>query len=397
MRLCALATRYVHNSSSLVQPHIHHLISTARWSTHVNKAQKLNSTLIRLPQLTGAFLNLNSAIDNALRAYVDHTRVVLNGDATLDVSFLAQPIGLMQPAQQMMAQMALQQNGGGPVAAIAPMLQNGPLDLPKPEDEGDGKKKRKKRAYKPRDPNAPKRPLTAYFRYLGEMRPLIQQEMTAHPDRFETSGKPGDISRIATDRWNLLKPEEQQPYKAAYQAELKDYEIAIATYKAAGGMVDDTAVDLSAAPVVAGADEPVVATAAASAAPVKDDDSSDDDSSSDEEEESPVKAPPPPVATSKKAAAKKGRQGAAAVPNPVFNTVNDDAAAEQLQAESAKSTSPSKKRKSAETTEAEGSKKKRGRKTKDEPATSEPPPASSPPVESSGKKKKDKKKKKAGD
>lgn len=369
------------------------MISTARRSANGPKAHCCNRILTRAKQLTGAFYHLNSAIDNALRAYADHTRVVLAGDAALDISFLAQPIGLLQPPQ-MMAQMALQQNGGVPPAAIAPMLQNGQPDLPKVEEEGDGKKKRKKRPYKPRDPNAPKRPLTAYFRYLGEMRPLISQEMNEHPGRFETSGKPGDISRVATDRWNLLSPEEQQPYKAAYQNELKDYEVAIAAYKAAGGMLDDTTVvDPSIAPVVAGADEPV-AEAAAIPAKVDKEDSSDSSDSSDDE--SPAKpAPPPPAATPKKSAMKKGgRQSAAAVPTPVFNTVNDAAAAEQLQAESAKSSSPSKKRKGAETTEAEGSKKKRGRKTSEAVAAPDPPPASSPPAESSGKKKKDKKKKK---
>ena len=342
---------------------------------------------------------MSNAIDTALRAYIDHTRVVLAGDATLDVTYLAQPVGLMQQPQQMMAQMALQQNGGAPMAAIAPMLQNGQTEIPKLEDEGDGKKKRKKRAYKARDPNAPKRPLTAYFRYLGEMRPIIQQEMNQHPENFEEAGKPGEISKLATERWNKLSTDEQQPYKAAYQAELKDYETAIAAYKAAGGLLDDTAPDASTVAAVAGAEEPVLAAPVAAVA-AKSDTSSD--SSDSDEEEAAAKAAPPPAATPKKSAMKKGgRQSAAAVPTPQFSTVNDAAASEQLQAESAKSSSPSKKRKgAADATEAEGSKKKRGRKAKaDEAAVEpEPVPASSPPTESSGKsKKKDKKKKKAGD
>ncbi len=62
--------------------------------------------------------------------------------------------GSFNPAQ--MASMALQQNGG----MVQPDVKT---------EEADGKK-RKKRAYKARDPNAPKRPLTAYFRYLGDMR-----------------------------------------------------------------------------------------------------------------------------------------------------------------------------------------------------------------------------------
>ena len=72
------------------------------------------------------------------------------------------------------------------------------------EEPPDGKKKRKKRAYKARDPNAPKRPLTAYFRFLGENRGAIAAEIQANPEMFAASGKPGDISRVATDRWNAL-------------------------------------------------------------------------------------------------------------------------------------------------------------------------------------------------
>jgi hypothetical protein len=347
-------------------------------------------------------VNLSAAIDQALKAYMDHSRVVLNGDASLDISFLVQPFGVMQQPQQMMAQMALQQNGGAPGAAIAPMLQNGQPDLAMVEVDEDGKKKRKKRAYKPRDPNAPKRPLTAYFRYLGEMRPRIQQEMTQNPDQFAATGKPGDIAKVATDRWNALTQDQQAPYKAAYQAELKNYEIAIAAYKAAGGAVDDTTVDTSAVAAGAGAEKPVVPAVAAKA------DSDDSDDSSDDEEAAAAPPPPPPATAPKKSAMKKGRQPAqpasATIPTPVFNTVNDTAASAQLQ-EEAKSSSPSKKRKAADTTESDGSKKKRGRKSKADEVVPAPdpvavaPPASSPPTESaSGKKpKKDKKKKKSGD
>ena len=102
------------------------------------------------------------------------------------------------------------------------------------EEPVDGKKKRKKRAYKPRDPNAPKRPLTAYFRFLGENRGTIAKEIQDDPERFANSGKPGDISRIATERWNALTKDEQEPYRAAYQAALKEYEKEVEKYKASG-------------------------------------------------------------------------------------------------------------------------------------------------------------------
>ncbi|KAK3082525.1 hypothetical protein LTR53_020284, partial [Teratosphaeriaceae sp. CCFEE 6253] len=61
------------------------------------------------------------------------------------------------------------------------------------DDAPEGKGKRKKRAYKKRDPDAPKRPLTAYFRYLGEMRPSIGKELADAAAAANETQKPGDL------------------------------------------------------------------------------------------------------------------------------------------------------------------------------------------------------------
>ena len=178
-------------------------------------------------QLASAYLSLNSSFERALKAYLDHTQIVLNGDATLHISAMLNPMGqvanLANHAQ--MAQLALQQNGGD--------VKQEDLDGP------DGKKKRKKRNDKPRDPNAPKRPLTAYFRYLGEQRPVIQKEIKDDPEQYKDfDGKPGEISRIATERWNN-EPDEQELYKQAYRDQLDEYNKKVEAYKAAGGKVED--------------------------------------------------------------------------------------------------------------------------------------------------------------
>ena len=286
-----------------------------------------------------------------------------------------------------------------------------------------GKKKRKKRAYKPRDPNAPKRPLTAYFRYLGEARPTIQAEINTNPELHKTTGKPGDISRIATDRWNALTAEQQQPYKEAYQAELKDYEKAIAAYKAMGGQVDETTMmTLDGAEAEAAATPAAVMAPAAEKAAEEEEDDDDDDTTSDdddeeEEEVAPPPPPQPPKATPKKSALKKGGKASAVQPapapavstaTPIFSSINNEAAAgvPNTSSDPAKSSSPTRKRKGADATVAEGEsgRKKRTRKSNaaeevvagaDEAPAPAPvaPMASSPDVaDTTGKKKKDKKK-----
>ena len=298
-----------------------------------------------------------------------------------------------------MAQLALQQNGG-----IPGIIPNGAGAVPEiKSEEPEGKKKRKKRAYKQRDPNAPKRPLTAYFRYLGETRPAIQLEISNNPELYKTTGKPGDISRIATDRWNALTPDQQQPYKEAYQEELKDYEKAIAKYKAAGGNVEDlTQVDIT---EVTGLEATPAGEKAVTAAPEEKDDTSSESSSSSEDEEVAA-PPPPPKSTPKKSALKKGKKSDVqpASSTPMFSSINEAAAAPS--SEPAKSSSPSKKRKGGG--EEEGGRKKRGRQSKAdeeiiasaEAAPVAPMMASSPEVASTpaeaGKKKKDKKKRKSG-
>ena len=91
--------------------------------------------------------------------------------------------------------------------------------------------------FKPRDQNAPKRPLEPYSMYFEWMYPKIQQEINEHPDRFiiKASGWPMHASEVATNRWNAMTPGEQEPYEAAYRAKLKNYEVAMAAYNAAVG------------------------------------------------------------------------------------------------------------------------------------------------------------------
>lgn len=203
----------------------------------------------------------------------------------------------MQPFNNInnVAQLAHQvlQNGNGAMPIPGNVWPNG--NIPQGFN-ADGSKK--KRQYKPRDPNAPKRPLTAYFRYLQEMRPKIAAEVQARGPPAD-GNKAGDISKIATERWNSLPAGEQAPYRAAYKKEMVNYDEAVKQYKAQGGEVgegeeDAAAEDDDEVPSPSG---PVTVKAGADEEEEDDDDSSDDsdDSSEEESEDEPAQPAPPPV------------------------------------------------------------------------------------------------------
>lgn len=297
-------------------------------------------------------MSLSSAIDRAVKAYADHTDAVISGDHTLDVS------GLLMPFNQI-TQFAQQFN-----PAFFPHFPNGNVQAPIAPMEGaptPGSKK--KRAYKQRDVNAPKRPLTAYFRFLKEQRPIISAEIADTPGG--EGGKAGDISKIATERWKALTDAQRSPYKQAYQNELEQYDADTKAYKDG----------LSASAVKLGAEDrdammgtptggPSHVVAKADDDEDEDDDDDSDDSSSsddpssdedsDEEESIPAKAPSPPRKAPK--SAKKPLTAAADPPPMMFSSFNPTGAVP--------SSAAGQKRKADD--DENSKKKKRGRPSKEE-------------------------------
>ncbi|KAK5130198.1 hypothetical protein LTR08_002407 [Meristemomyces frigidus] len=334
--------------------------------------------------LSSAYMSLSHSIDKAVKAYIDHTNVVLAGDGSLNVSFLTAPLDQF-PRHAVMAQQALQHGAmqmqtmsNGAVAVGGAQAEALSADT-KPE-------KRKKRAYKQRDPNAPKRPLTAYFRYLQEQRGPLGVQMKAQNDGVPS--RPGDLSKEATERWNALSKTDQQPYRDAYQRALKDYEKEVVKYKAEAesgkvGEATDPVEEAGVPDVDADAehdeeDEDVDDDEVAGATPKaldieEDEDDSDEVESSDEE----VMAPPPaPKEKTPKSAMKKSKQSVP--PTPLASNI-DPALAAPASSAVASSSSPERKRKAtavlSDTTEAEaGGRKKRGRKTNAEKAAEEAAP-----------------------
>ncbi|CAI7336858.1 CGH_1_collapsed_G0015590.mRNA.1.CDS.1 [Saccharomyces cerevisiae] len=75
----------------------------------------------------------------------------------------------------------------------------------------------KKRATrKKKDPNAPKRALSAYMFFANENRDIVRSE---NPDITF-----GQVGKKLGEKWKALTPEEKQPYEAKAQADKKRYE-----------------------------------------------------------------------------------------------------------------------------------------------------------------------------
>lgn len=96
------------------------------------------------------------------------------------------------------------------------------------EDDEKSIKPKKKRA--PKDPNAPKKPLTSYLRFNLSVREEMKKE------RFE-NGQPChpaiELNQIIADRWAKLKDSEKEKLQKAWEADYVDYKKAMEKYNAA--------------------------------------------------------------------------------------------------------------------------------------------------------------------
>jgi len=97
-----------------------------------------------------------------------------------------------------------------------------------PADIG-GKTKRKKK-----DPNAPKRPLSAFFLFCADERPAVK---AAHPEYSV-----GDVAKEMGERWAKVDATAKSKYEASAAVEKTRYEKDMANFKAGrpvGGDDDD--------------------------------------------------------------------------------------------------------------------------------------------------------------
>ena len=83
---------------------------------------------------------------------------------------------------------------------------------------GEGGRKRKKK-----DPNAPKRPLSAFFLFCHDERPSVK---AIHPNHSV-----GEVAKELGERWNKVTPDVKSKYEAKAQVEKARYEKEVAVYK----------------------------------------------------------------------------------------------------------------------------------------------------------------------
>jgi len=89
-----------------------------------------------------------------------------------------------------------------------------------PAGEGGSRKRKKK------DPNAPKRPLSAFFLFCHDERPAVK---SVYPNYSV-----GEVAKELGDRWNKVTPEVKAKYEAKAQQEKGRYEKDMANYKNKG-------------------------------------------------------------------------------------------------------------------------------------------------------------------
>jgi len=78
-----------------------------------------------------------------------------------------------------------------------------PQDSGSDSDDDGGQQKKKKKKVK--DPNAPKRPITAYFFFAADKRPEIRAQ---HPEYTIT-----EVASQIGQKWRCLDDEDKQPYE----------------------------------------------------------------------------------------------------------------------------------------------------------------------------------------
>ena len=61
------------------------------------------------------------------------------------------------------------------------------------------------KAQKEKDPNAPKRPMSSYFLFMNERRPILQKE--------KPELKFGELTKSLTDDWKSLSDKEKKKYE----------------------------------------------------------------------------------------------------------------------------------------------------------------------------------------
>jgi high mobility group protein B1 len=83
-------------------------------------------------------------------------------------------------------------------------------------------KKPVRKQKKVKDPNKPKRPMTAFFVFSGEFRDEVKAQ--------NPGSKVGDVAKILGERWRAMSDAQKVPYQAKVEADRKRYDAEMAIF-----------------------------------------------------------------------------------------------------------------------------------------------------------------------
>ncbi|KAF2450802.1 hypothetical protein P171DRAFT_146759 [Karstenula rhodostoma CBS 690.94] len=239
--------------------------------------------------------NVSNNLNELMHAYIKHTASVLSGeDGALE------GLQLSESAQHMIDEADFATKS---VANLTKSL--GGASTGDAGDADTGKSKKRKREKKIKDPNAPKRPLTAAFLFAQSARPIIRNDLE---NELPPGAKlePNAINLEVNKRWNEMENVDKERWKASYRESMEKYNKEVAAYKASLGAAalveepaaEDDATENEADPAVLDSDV----------------DSDDDDASNAELSPTKVPTPPPTFAANGKTPRPNKRQKTAAAP-----------------------------------------------------------------------------------
>lgn len=223
-----------------------------------------DSVIMSLSNLQAGLTHVQNGLNELLRAYMQHTASVLAGENIAETLQLPPHITATANAAVEAASTA----ASTLTQAVAPTP-----------------KLKRKREKKIKDPNAPKRPLTAMFLYASAARDIVKGDLAAALGPDEKI-QPNAVNLEITKRWNEMPDEDKERWRASYRDSLAKYLDEKKEYEAKTGVNDPHLHE----------EEPSDEAEAGAL---------DSDASSDSEDEgaavapTPVKVPTPPVANTK--------------------------------------------------------------------------------------------------
>ncbi|KAJ4330490.1 hypothetical protein N0V95_010046 [Ascochyta clinopodiicola] len=265
-----------------------------------------DSVIVSLTNLQAGLTHVQNGLNDLLRAYMEHTTSVIAGeDGALDK--LQLPPNITATANAAIEAASSTANG------IAQAMTSGDKTEAAAETGKPGKGIKRKREKKEKDPNAPKKPLTAAFLYAQSARPIVRGDLEAALGP-EQKLEPNAVNLEVNKRWNEMPEEDKevstdctpiaaqtltarQTWRQSYRDSMEQWKEEMAAYTAKNATA---AIDLHDDDEASEAEAEIEIEAAA-----------DSDASSEDEEPAPAKAPSPPIKTPRANKRQKTAQNAA--------------------------------------------------------------------------------------